>query len=195
MNRKEDTLCAKFLKFLTRLLSEANDRVRTSRECNIYIYIYFLESTLHQRVQFKFREVGYTASFLPVAFTPSRQPVPLPFVPFLAPYARFYGLPSKFAPSSRSMKLVSRFLGEGRPRYVAVQFPATFYVVFCSDRKKRKKKNREKYILHRYLSKRVRILFRAELEHTWWLVTKFSSLFNLVRALRGCVAPKKSKSQ
>ena len=140
------------------------------------IYIYILESTLHQRVQFKFREVGYTASFLPVAFTPSRQPVPLPFVPFLAPYARFYGLPSKFAPSSRSMKLVSRFLGEGRPRYVAVQFPATFYVVFCSDRKKRKKKNREKYILHRYLSKRVRILFRAGLEHTWWLVTKFSSL-------------------
>lgn len=105
-------------------------------------------------MQLKFRRL-VTVTFLPVAFTPSRQPVSLPFIPFLAPYACFYGRPPNFDPSSRSMKLVNRFLGA---RYVAVRFPATFYDAFYSTVKEKKHSM--------YLLKRVCILFYDELENT-----------------------------
>lgn len=77
--------------------------------------------------------------FFLLLLPPSRQPVSLPFIPFLAPYARFYGLPRNFAPSlpsSRSMKLVNRFF-EGVHVIVVVRFPANVF-------RRRKKKNKEK---------------------------------------------------
>lgn len=80
--------------------------------------------------------------FFLLLLPPSRQPVSLPFIPFLAPYARFYGLPRNFAPSlpsSRSMKLVNRFF-EGVHVIVVVRFPAN---VFRRRKKKTRKKKKE----------------------------------------------------
>ena len=108
------TLCAKPLKFLSRLFSKANDRVRISRERNIYFKIYASSESGVQVSGGWLYSVVSSCCFYPFSTACSL----FPSSPFWHRMSVFTGYLQSFTPSSRSMKLVSRFLygwGGGAP--------------------------------------------------------------------------------